>query len=241
MNTIKLDKQGSKVQMIGHRGICGLERENTCASFIAAGNRSYWGVETDIHCTADGKYIIIHDDNTLRVTGVDRVVEEADFETLRSMRTLDLNSDQPRGDLILPTLQEYITICKRYEKVAVLELKNPMPEKAICEIMEIIREMDYFDHLTVISFKLENLILLRKHFPTLSAQFLLSTWDDKWLDTLQQYNLDLDIYYPQITKDLVDKVHSIGRIVNCWTVDDPAEAERVIACGVDQLTSNILE
>ncbi len=103
MDTIKLDKQGRTVQMIAHRGVSGLERENTCAAFVAAGNRSgYFGIETDVHCTADGKYIIIHDDNTLRVTGQDMVVENTDMQTLRSLHVMDLGSEQPRGDLVLP-------------------------------------------------------------------------------------------------------------------------------------------
>ena len=63
-DTIKL---GAPVRMIAHRGVCGLERENTCAAFVAAGNRSYYGVETDVHRTADGKFIIIHDDNISRL------------------------------------------------------------------------------------------------------------------------------------------------------------------------------
>ncbi len=230
------------MKMIAHRGLSGLERENTNAAFVAAGNReTYWGIETDVHCTADGKFVIVHDDNTRRVTGQDMIVEETDFATLRSLKVLDLESNQPRGDLVLPTLQEYIGICKRYGKHAVLELKRPMPEKAVCEIMAIIKEMDYTGHLTVISFALQNLIFLRKHYPNQSAQFLLEEWDDKYLETLKQYDLDLDIYYPLVTKELVDKVHSIGKIVNCWTADTVADATRVIACGVDQLTSNILE
>ena len=242
MNTIKIDKQGRKVQMIAHRGVSGLERENTCAAFIAAGNReTYWGIETDVNCTADGKYIIIHDDNTLRVTGQDMVVENTDMQTLRSLHVLDRDSEQPRGDLVLPTLQEYITICKRYEKTAVLELKNPMPESAVCEIMQIITEMEYTHKLLVISFNLNNLIYLRKHYPDQPAQYLLSKWDDKWLEVLQQYNLGLDIYFPQITGELVDKIHGIGKQVNCWTVNTPEDAARVIESGVDQITTNILE
>ena len=37
MNTIKIDK--GQVKMIAHRGLSGLEKENTCAAFVAAGNR----------------------------------------------------------------------------------------------------------------------------------------------------------------------------------------------------------
>ena len=68
MDTIKINKQITRI--IAHRGLSGLERENTCAAFIAAANRSYYGIETDVHVTADGKYILIHDDDTTRVAGV---------------------------------------------------------------------------------------------------------------------------------------------------------------------------
>ena len=83
MNTIKFNKKNVKV--IAHRGVSGLERENTCASFVAAGNRSYYGIETDIHKTMDGNYIIIHDDTTGRVAIDNLEVEKSTFETLRAL------------------------------------------------------------------------------------------------------------------------------------------------------------
>ena len=55
MNTIKVN--AGKTMMVAHRGVSGLERENTVAAFLAAGNRSYYGIETDFHRTADGKFI----------------------------------------------------------------------------------------------------------------------------------------------------------------------------------------
>ena len=242
MNTIKIEKQGSNVKMIAHRGLSGLERENTCAAFVAAGNREvYFGIETDVHCTADGQFVIIHDDNTLRVSGEDRVVEKTTMETLRNVRLTDIDGKERRWDLQLPTLREYIGICKRYEKVAVLELKNPMAEQEILGIMETVRKMEYTDKLIVISFDLNNLICLRKHYPEQKAQYLLSRWENEYLDTLHRYGLGLDIHYAAITEEVVDMVHSAGLEVNCWTVDTPEEAARVIACGVDYITSNILE
>ena len=38
MNTIKFDKKNALV--VAHRGLSGIERENTNAAFVAAGNRS---------------------------------------------------------------------------------------------------------------------------------------------------------------------------------------------------------
>ena len=69
-NTIKLESKG-RTQMIAHRGVCGLEPENTHAAFVAAGNRSFYGFEADVDKTADGKFIIMHDGNTLRMSGDD--------------------------------------------------------------------------------------------------------------------------------------------------------------------------
>jgi len=242
VNTTKLDKQGSNVKMIAHRGLSGLEQENTCAAFVAAGNReTYFGIETDVHRTADGQFVIIHDDNTVRVSGVELKVEETDMQTLRQLRLQDKGGQSTRWDLVLPSLEEYIGICKRYEKTAVLELKNPMPEEDVCRIMETIARMEYTDRLIVISFSLDNLIYLRRHYPEQAAQYLLSSWKDGYIDILKEHNLGLDIYYPAVTSEVVEKVHGIGQEVNCWTVDKPEDAARMIACGVDYITSNILE
>ena len=79
MDTIKLNKN---VKMIAHRGLSGLERENTYPAFVAAGNRSYYGVETDVHVTKDKKFVIIHDETTARVSqnAVDINVEENNYD-----------------------------------------------------------------------------------------------------------------------------------------------------------------
>ena len=42
-------------------------------------------------------------------------------------------------------------------------------------------------------------------------------------------------------KDVIDLLHENGLKVNCWTVDDPKHAERLVEWGVDYITSNILE
>ena len=84
MNTERIKKLN--VKMVAHRGVSVLERENTAAAFVAAGNRSYYGIETDVHVTADKKYIIIHDDDTERVAGIKLNVEESRYEELRKIK-----------------------------------------------------------------------------------------------------------------------------------------------------------
>ena len=84
MDTVKI-KKVKEVCMIAHRGLSGLETENTNSAFVAAGNRSYYGIETDVHVTVDGKFVIIHDDNTLRVADINVNVEKSSFDELRKI------------------------------------------------------------------------------------------------------------------------------------------------------------
>ena len=98
-HTVRIEKQ--QVQMIAHRGLSGLERENTCAAFVAAGNRSYFGIETDIHKTKDGQFVVFHDDTAMRLTDLDWIVEERTLVELRALRLRDLDGNI-RGDLVLP-------------------------------------------------------------------------------------------------------------------------------------------
>ena len=237
-DTIKLN---TGVKMIAHRGVSGLELENTCAAFVAAGNRSYYGVETDVHVTADGEFIIIHDDDTGRVCAENMRVERTDYETLRSLQ-LRQKDGTPRTDLRMPSLAEYLSICKYYGKVCVLELKNPMEEDAVRRIIETCKKVYRLDQMVFISFSFLNMLYIRKYAPNAKAQYLLAEQvTDAHIDAMAENRLDLDVHYLAMSKGLLDKLHARGIQVNCWTVDDPEVAERLAAWGVDYITSNILE
>ena len=239
MDTIKISKETTK--MVAHRGVSGLELENTCAAFVAAGNRSYWGVETDVHVTADGKFIIFHDDETGRLCSENVRVERTDYDYLRNLQLRQKNGLE-RTDLRLPSLEEYLTICKYYGKVCVLELKNPMEEDAVRRIIEICKNVYRLDQMIFISFSFLNMLYIRKYAPTAQAQYLLAeAVTDAHIEAMIENHLDLDVHYLAMSKGLLDKLHSKGIKVNCWTVDDPEIAERLAGWGVDYITSNILE
>jgi glycerophosphoryl diester phosphodiesterase len=227
--------------MIAHRGVSGLECENTCAAFVAAGNRSYYGIETDTHVTADGKFAIIHDSNTLRVSGVDAKVEELPYEALKDIRLYDKEEGVTRSDLVIPALVDYIRICHRYNKVSVLELKGPSSPEHYPEMLEIIRANEHWENTIFISFGKQNALDLRAIAPDAKIQFLTSTWDDALLPWLLEHHFDLDIDHRVVTKDLVDLIHANGMEINCWTVNHPERGEELAAMGVDYITTNILE
>lgn len=237
-DTIRVNLPG--VRMIAHRGVSGLERENTCAAFVAAGNRSYGGVETDVHRTADGQYIVVHDDDLRRIAGLDWVIEETDYETLRAVRLTDTDGCA-RADLGLPSLDEYLHICRKYDKDCVLELKNHFEPADIDGVLEAIRAAGWLERTTLISFDLPNLVCVRERLPQQRAQYLVEEINDGVIGTLKAYRLDLDAEYTAVTREWVEICHAAGIRVNVWTVDDPDDARRLAEYGVDDITSNILE
>ncbi len=243
MDTIKIESKG--VKLIAHRGLSGIERENTCAAFVAAGNRSYFGIETDIHTTKDGKFVVIHDETTTKVSqeryNID--VEKNDYAAVENLVLPDKDGTTVRKDIRIPLLKEYIKICKKYDKVCVLEIKNLFAESDLKRVVEEIKEEEYLENLIFISFVMENCKCLRKLFPEAEVQFLLNEKDvsSEILKTLCDYNLDLDINHVALDKEKVEMLHSKGIKVNCWTCDDKDRAEKLVEMGVDFITTNILE
>lgn len=240
-DTLRLNND--KVLMVAHRGLSGIELENTASAFVAAGNRSYYGIETDVHRTGDGQFVVIHDDTTKRVGIDDMKVEETTYETLRALQLADKDGVRGRSDLRIPSLLEYTQICKKYGKVSVLELKNHFEPADMDKIIEIIKGEGWLENTIFISFDLDNLIYLRSVLPEQPAQYLIGTFSDELLDVLVKYNLDLDIYYKTVTltPERIKAVHDAGHKVNVWTVDSLEDAQRMIEYGVDFITSNIIE
>ncbi len=228
-------------KMVAHRGVSGLEKENTMTAFVAAGNRSYWGVETDVHFTADKKLIIIHDSNCKRLAGTELIVEETDFETLRAIPLLDKDGNPGRVDLRMPSLREYIRVCKQYGKKCVLEIKSIFPEEGIRLMLDEIREEEYLENVIFIAFDRENLIRIREYLPEQTVQQLAKTVDEELFAFLKEQKFDLDIEYKALTEEWVKRLHEAGICINSWTVNDPEAAAQLVAWGVDQITTNILE
>ena len=242
MDVIRIDSKNTK--MVAHRGLSGLERENTCPAFVAAGNRSYYGVETDVHVTKDGRFVIIHDETTERVSGGvhNFNVEECAYAELKDLTLPDMDGSWNRADIRIPLLVDYIKICQKYEKVCVLELKNEFIPEDITRIVEAIRETGYLDKVTFISFAWNNCTGVRALLPDNDVQFLTSEEvTDELIDELVKNKLNLDVYFRRVSAELVQKLHDKGVLINCWTVDGKEDAEKLVEMGVDFITSNILE
>ncbi len=235
-DTIKIPCK-SNVRIVAHRGLSGLELENTCPAFVAAANRSYYGIETDVHKTADGKFVLIHDNSTERVSDVFNLdVEKSNFDEVREK---SLRSD--RADYRIPIPEEYFGICKKYGKVAVFEIKNSPTPETVAAMCKIVEETDSLQNTVFISFDFNALTYVRRVLPEAVCQFLTVKVDDELINRLAEHKFGLDVYYETVTKELVDNCHKNGIEVNCWTVNTVEAAEKLISHGVDYITTNILE
>jgi glycerophosphoryl diester phosphodiesterase len=239
MNTIKFDKKSALV--IAHRGLSGLEKENTNSAFVAAGNRSYYGIETDIHKTRDGHFVINHDGDFNRVAGENIVIENSTLEEIQNIVLFNVNGEKDRCDLRPTKLENYLSICKKYEKHSVLELKSNFTDEDICKIIEIIKSYDYLENVTFISFEYNNLLKVRKILPNQPCQYLFWKLTDEEIERLVKDKMDADVWCVELTKEQIDNAHKKGLKVNCWTVNEKENGEKFADWGIDYITSNILE
>ncbi|MBP5308624.1 MAG: hypothetical protein J6Z34_05785 [Clostridia bacterium] len=239
-NTLSFNKRN--VSVIAHRGLSGIETENTAAAFVAAGNRSYYGIETDIHRTADGKYVCLHDADTFRVSGKNCNVNENIYKDIVKIKFNDASCGTgPREDLVAPLMEDYFSICRRYGKRSVLELKDVFNEGELKEIFSIAEKAEQLDDTVFITFYPQNVYLLRALLPEQPCQFLTDRLNDEMTDILLKYKVDIDILYTALDEKAVKTLKSRGIKINCWTVNDVSAAERLAEWGVDFITTNILE
>jgi len=239
MNTIKIDCKN--VLMIAHRGLSGIEMENTIAAFIAAGNKSYYGTECDIHLTKDNVFVVCHDPNTERISPVNKIIKTSTYQDLINLSLYDLNSLETRPHLRIPTLKEYISVSSKYNKKSIIEIKPELTRSEIKSLIEEIDSYNYLSNVTFISFNYQNLIEIRKIDKNIKLQYLVGIYSNEIIDMCVKINADVDIHYKSLSKINVENFHNHNIKVNAWTVDDPTIALLLVSWNVDFITTNILE
>lgn len=239
METLKLEN--NKTKMIAHRGLSGLEKENTAVAFIAAGNKSYYGIETDVRLTKDGEFVICHDDKLQRVAGVDMSISTSSYDELSSICLFDLETGRPKNYLKIPKLTDYLEICKKYEKRAFIEIKELFLETDIVRLINVVKQHHYLHNTIFISFYLKNLQLVRKQNSEVQLQFLTTDLDNNIINEVRKINAGIDIEYQCLSKEQVELCHHHNIAVNVWTVNNPIVALMLITWNVDFITTNILE
>jgi glycerophosphoryl diester phosphodiesterase len=124
-----------KVLVAGHRGYSQLAPENTMAAFRLCFERGIPGIELDVQSTADGDFVIIHDQNLARTTNGSGNVRE---KTLLELKSLDAGSwkDPKFAGERIPSLDEALDYMKgRFTRIY-MELKTVTDHRTIYEMVK---------------------------------------------------------------------------------------------------------
>lgn len=237
MKTVKVKK--GKTKMIAHRGLSDIERENTMRAFAVACNKSHYGTECDIRYTKDHKLVILHNNSTGSLSDVEYIVSETNYSKLSEVRLYEKDTKNLASDLVVPLFEDYLLLHKRYHKHMFIEIKFQMTEFEAKEILQMINP--YYELVTFISFYYDNLVLLRTLDSNIPLQLLTSKFEESLVDKCHKYNMGIDIFYQELSKERIDLFHKNNIVVNAWTINDKNVAQELISYGIDFITTDILE
>ncbi len=232
---------------IGHRGAAADAPENTLAAFELALRQGADGIEFDVHLSADGVPVVIHDVRLDRTTsGTGHVADHS----LRALRRLDAGSwfnrryphrARPRyvGGKI-PLLAEVLGWVHERKCLAFLEIKKgtrnyPGLEK---RVLEEIHRAGVASLVTVISFDLPTLRRLRRMDPGVALGI---DFTRPLLAVTRARLIEAGAVLPHwafASRRFLKRAHQAGLNVVVWDLEAPRWMRRKIADGVDGIITS---
>ena len=219
--------------LIGHRGASGYRPENTMAAFQLAAEQGADGIEFDVRLSADGQVVIIHDELVDRTTNGHGLVSEME---LAQLRTLDAGDGEQIPTLV--QLFETMGDSLLYNiEIKEYQWRNKGLETAV---FNLIQQYNLQNHVIISTFSPFALRRAQKAVagtvPTALCRLL------EWKYQHHMYHfIDGDADHPKHT--MIDEQYMAwakkrGYRTNTWTVDDPAEAQRLAKLGVHGIITN---
>ena len=225
--------------LIAHRGDPSRGPENTLAGVRLALEAEPDFIEVDVHLSADGQVVVIHDADLERTTSG---AGEVSKHTLQQLRGLDAGSwygAEFAGEGI-PTLAEVWQTARDRSRLAT-ELKG---EGTGAVVGRWARGLSSSAP-AFVSFRAEELRALKREFPKaelrlISAQPLGDAEQPARLCALagELGCVGVSVYGPECPPKAIERVHRGGLEVWVWTINDPAEWEGFIRAGVDGITTD---
>jgi glycerophosphoryl diester phosphodiesterase len=232
---------------ISHRGGAALYPENTLFAFRKAAELHRTDmIELDVHATRDGHVVVAHDDTVDRCTEATGAI--ASF-TLAELRALDAGHRFTRDGMTFPFRGHRVTVPLLSEVLSALpRVRINVEQKPETEGVEelvaaVLRHADALDRVCVgsendlVAERLLRVLPEACHFyPRMALTALvLGAKQGTVPDPGPYVVLDMPLHYEGMR--LVDppflrQMQDIGRWVNVWTIDDPAEMRQLVAEGV---------
>lgn len=213
--------------IIAHRGASAAHPENTVAAFAAAGPLGADAVELDVRRTSDGALVIHHDD----ALGDGRRIVHLDRSGVPSE---------------VPGLAEALDACG--DLVVNVEIKNNPPdadfdptEIVAAGVVAELRRRGTPERYLISSFHPPTVARCRAALPEVPTALLHA--DDDVAGAAGRAaaagHAAVHPWFGWVTDEGVAAAHALGLVVNTWTVDAPADIERMAELGVDGVVTNV--
>lgn len=217
---------------IAHRGgsltATNVGIENSLEAFAHAASLGYRHLETDVVTSRDGVAYVCHDVKLHRLTGQRLHVSDLDSTQVDELR-LDGRARIPRLDELLEAHPDaWFSI----------DVKSPDAVEATCRVVE---QLDAVDRVCLGSFDHRRTVAIRERLPQVETAASRREVIEalvvpasrrrpayRWLSVPATRK-----GIPVVTRRFVDAAHATGAGVLVWTIDAPAEIERLVGLGVD--------
>jgi glycerophosphoryl diester phosphodiesterase len=237
---------------IAHRGFTypeGVDNglENSMAAFAAAIELGYKYVETDIHGSKDGVAVINHDETLDRTT--DRKGR------IRDMEWAEISQAKIRGSQPVARLDDLLAA---WPDLRVnIHLKE---DSAAIPVAQVIEKYSAHDRVGLTSFSTPRRKVCEAHLSrpvaagagtaemlevTAGAHLRDPELIRRALRTVDCVQILADVapHHGHLNAQIVDRemvnvMHQAGKYVHAWTIDDPAEMNRLLDLGVDGIITN---
>jgi len=220
--------------LYAHRGASATAPENTLAAFREALAAGADGIELDVHLSADGVPVVIHDDTLERTTDGAGPVSAQSAALLQSLDAGSWFSPEFSGEP-LPTLAETLQLLAGHLRVN-LEVKD---HRAGLAILNLLRDFPATE-VVVSSFDHALLTALRNHAPALSLAVLQAGGD--WRQALSRAQaINACAFHAHanlVSRPLLAACRRVALPVFAWTVDEPRQARALARIGVAGVFTN---
>lgn len=235
------------VEIIGHRGASIAAPENTLAAINLAWEWGADAVEIDVHLTRDRQVVAIHDDSLVRTSQAEVFVKDLTLSELQSYDVGAWKFPQFAGERV-PTLNDVIATIPSGKRLYV-ELKcGPEVFGPLGEVLASVRERP--ESVVLIGFDPHLMPAAKQRFSTHrvfqvveQTQQPTGTWTPSIAEITAhcvRHGLDgADLSNTlAVDRAAVDQLQAAGLDICIWTVNSLADARRLVAAGVDRLTTD---
>jgi glycerophosphoryl diester phosphodiesterase len=213
---------------IGHRGVMGVEPENTLRSFVAAQDAGLDLIELDLHLSKDGALVVMHDADVDRTTDGRGPIAD---KTLAELRALDAG----RGERV-PVFEE---VLDAVSKPLQAEIKDVAAARALAEVM---LRRDLVSRVEVISFHDEAVAEIARLVPGVRTALVASRYGTDVVDRATAVGAtSLVLNIRRLTQEIVERARKADLRIIGWVVNTQDDLRLVRALGLDGATTDYPE